>query len=390
MQLPDNFRFTHNKEQLITRAVDFLTAAYSEESYDIPFDDRKAEVIQEIKDTGTWTQTYDELSTGARMAWRNSNRCIGRLNWKSLKIIDARHLETPDLIFDALENHVNLAFRAGQIMPYITVFRQRRPSEEYGPRILNNQLISFGAIKQHDGTITGDPKNLEFTRFLETLGYRHPNQAFEKLPVAIQWPGSEPLYKMLAYPSNIELVLEHPDFDWFIDLGIKWYSVPVVSDMLLEIGGVHYTAAPFNGWYMGTEIGSRNLSDRNRYNLLPVVGRKLGLDTSDERSLWIDKAMVELNRAVLYSFEKHGIKITSHHEAAAHFIHFQHTEESKNRCIHAEWAWIVPPLSPSATPVYHKEFNNEILTPNFFYQYKPDSAQFERAKCPFSKIQENK
>jgi nitric-oxide synthase len=387
MILPESSNFTSNREQLINRAVDFLTAAYGEEFFMIPFEARKAEVIQEIQNTGTWTHTYEELVTGARMAWRNSNRCIGRLNWKSLKIIDARHLETPGLIFDALENHVTMAFRAGQIMPYITVFRQRKPGEECGPRILNNQLISYGAVKQQDGTITGDPKNLEFTSLLETFGYRHPNQAFEKLPVAIQWPGSEPLYKMLAYPSNIEFILEHPEFEWFIDLGIKWYAVPVVSDMLLEIGGVHYTAAPFNGWYMGTEIGSRNLSDRNRYNLLPVVARNMELDTSNERSLWIDKAMVELNRAVLYSFEKNNIKITSHHEAAAHFMHFQNTEENKNRCIHAEWAWIVPPLSPSATPVYHQDFNNEIKTPNYFYQENTFTALIERSKCPFSKNQ---
>lgn len=384
MQLPDNLIFTDDKDQLITRAIDFLTAAYTEESYDIPFDIRKSEVVQEIKDTGTWTQTYDELSTGARMAWRNSNRCIGRLYWKSLKVIDSRHLETPDLIFDALESHLNTAYRNGQIMPYITVFRQRKPGEEYGPRILNNQLISYGAGKQQDGVITGDPKNLEFTRFLETLGYQHHNRPFEKLPVALQWPGSQPVFKMLAYPPNIELIIEHPDFDWFPELGIMWYTIPVVSDMLLEIGGVHYTAAPFNGWYMGTEIGSRNLSDRNRYNFLPKIALKMGLETSNERSLWIDKAMVELNRAVLFSFEKNNIKITSHHEAANQFLHFQNTEEGKNRCIHADWSWIVPPLSPSATPVFHNVYNNEIMTPNYFYQDNPPHVSPQTAKCPFS------
>ena len=36
---------------------------------------------------------------------------------------------------------------------------------------------------------------------------------------------------------------------------MKWYGVPMISDMRLEIGGISYTAAPFNGWYMGTEIG---------------------------------------------------------------------------------------------------------------------------------------
>jgi nitric-oxide synthase len=39
--------------------------------------------------------------------------------------------------------------------------------------------------------------------------------------------------------------------------------------MKLEIGGIEFTACPFNGWYMVTEIG-RNLADTNRYNKLPV------------------------------------------------------------------------------------------------------------------------
>jgi hypothetical protein len=42
-------------------------------------------------------------------------------------------------------------------------------------------------------------------------------------------------------------------------------------------GGVQYTAAPFNGWYMVTEIGARNFGDIARYNLLPMVAQKLGL-----------------------------------------------------------------------------------------------------------------
>ncbi len=33
----------------------------------------------EIKETGTHTHTEEELIYGAKMVWRNSNRCIGRL-----------------------------------------------------------------------------------------------------------------------------------------------------------------------------------------------------------------------------------------------------------------------------------------------------------------------
>jgi Nitric oxide synthase, oxygenase domain len=53
---------------------------------------------------------------------------------------------------------------------------------------------------------------------------------------------------------------------------------------------------------MGTEIGARNLADVDRYDLLPVVASRLGQDITKERSLWRDRALVELNLAVLHSF----------------------------------------------------------------------------------------
>lgn len=39
--------------------------------------------------------------------------------------------------------------------------------------------------------------------------------------------------------------------------------------MMLDVGGLEFTAAPFNGWFMNTEIG-RNLGDVDRYNKLKV------------------------------------------------------------------------------------------------------------------------
>lgn len=39
---------------------------------------RMVEVNLEIHATGTYTQTTQEIETGARLAWRNSGKCIGR------------------------------------------------------------------------------------------------------------------------------------------------------------------------------------------------------------------------------------------------------------------------------------------------------------------------
>ena len=44
--------------------------------------------------------------------------------------------------------------------------------------------------------------------------------------------------------------------------------------MSLDVGGLIFTACPFNGWYMQTEI-ARDLADANRYNKLPVSFEEL-------------------------------------------------------------------------------------------------------------------
>ena len=41
--------------------------------------------------------------------------------------------------------------------------------------------------------------------------------------------------------------------------------------MLLEVGGLEFPGCPFNGWYMGTEIGVRDFCDVQRYNILEVM-----------------------------------------------------------------------------------------------------------------------
>lgn len=40
--------------------------------------------------------------------------------------------------------------------------------------------------------------------------------------------------------------------------------------MMLDCGGVEFTAAPFNGWYLSSEIASRDLCDAQRYNIIKV------------------------------------------------------------------------------------------------------------------------
>ena len=148
--------------------------------------------------------------------------------------------------------------------------------------------------------------------------------------------------------------------------------------MRLEIGGISYPAAPFNGWYMGTEVGARNLADAGRYDMLPKGAAALGLDPAHHFTLWKDRALLELNTAVLHSFRENGVKMVDHHTAAEQHEHFERIECRHGRKVTGEWAWLIPPMSPAATSIFHKEYDATVLKPNFFYPEK------EARGCPWS------
>ena len=134
----------------------------------------------------------------------------------------------------------------------------------------------------------------------------------------------------------------------------------MISDMYLDIGGVCYPAAPFNGWYMCTEIGSRDLGDAGRYDQLPVIARHMGLSTASDRTLWKDKAMTELNLAVLHSFSAAGVTISDHHTESVRFLQHMEREERQGRACPADWTWIVPLLPHRPRP---RSFTATTTTP---------------------------
>ena len=47
---------------------------------------RLAEVMKEIEETGSYDLTEKELIFGSRLAWRNAPRCIGRIQWNKLHV----------------------------------------------------------------------------------------------------------------------------------------------------------------------------------------------------------------------------------------------------------------------------------------------------------------
>lgn len=197
-------------------------------------------------------------------------------------------------------------------------------------------------------------------------GWSGKGEAFDVLPLAVETPTEGVKLYELPADAILEVPLEHPELRWFAELGLRWHAVPAIANMRLDIGGVQYPAAPFNGWYMGAKIGARNLADEDCYNMLPVVAARLGMDTTRDSTLWRDRALVELNVAVLWSFEKAGIRISDHHTEARRFIQHIAREERAGRDVPADWTWIVPPISGGATPVFHRYYPEADLRPGFY------------------------
>lgn len=359
-------------------AADFLRLHQSEVPGQGSFFERLAEIRGEIAATGLYTHTLEELEFGARVAWRNSVRCVGRLYWLSLTVIDARHLTTFDQVSEALDSYLCRATNRGNIVPTLLAFAPQRPGQP-PPRIWNEQLVRYAGYRQKDGAVLGDPRQVEITERIQSLGWKPRRRtAFDILPVVVELSGQKPRWFHLSREAVLEVPLSHPDAPTFAGLGLRWHAVPSISSMRLELGGISYTMAPFNGWYMSAEIGARNLGDESRYNLLPKVAELFGLDTRKERTLWRDRALVELNRAVLHSFERAKVKVVDHHTASEHFLRFEEREAQCGRKTYAEWSWVVPPISGSVSPLFHHPFENLELTPNFFVQ----PSAWERGDLP--------
>ncbi|WP_411736450.1 nitric oxide synthase oxygenase [Paenibacillus sp. M2] len=354
-------------EQLQEEAERFIYTCYEELGHSREdAQARLAVVMGQIEVTGTYVHTTEELEQGCKMAWRNSNRCIGRLFWDKLRIVDARHADTAGTVADAVLNHIHVASNGGKVIPMITILPPDGPNGA-PVRLWNHQLIRYAGYETEQGVI-GDPASVELTKVAMSLGWQGAGGSYDVLPLIIQAQGQAPEWYVIPEEEIVEVMIEHPEREEIAELGMRWYGVPMIADMRLEIGGISYPAAPFNGWYMGTEIGARNLADTFRYNKLPAVAAACGLNTSSETTLWKDRALVELNVAVLHSFKKAGVSIVDHHTAAAQFAMFEQREEKAGRELTGDWVWLIPPVSPATTHIFHSSYRNEIVKPNFFHQ----------------------
>ena len=299
-------------------AEDFLRAYYDAHPGAGSLSKRLAHVRAEVSATGTYLHTPEELAYGARIALRDSGWCTSGVPWRRLQVRDLRGLRNASPVAHECFEHLRLATNRGQIRPLISIFAPDSPQQP-GPRIWNEQVVRYAGYRSGD-TIIGDARYTGFTEAVRTMGWKPPTQRgrFDHLPLVVETPHEGP--QLFDVPRDVvqEVPLEHPDLPWFVHLGLRWHAVPMISNMSLLIGGIQYPAAPFNTWFVGTEIGTRALADENAYGVLRHVAEQLGLNTSTERTLWRDRATLEINRAVLFSFDSARITITDHHSETVH------------------------------------------------------------------------
>nr|KAI8753849.1 nitric oxide synthase [Biomphalaria glabrata] len=356
-------------EELLLHAKDFIEQYYTSiKKNNTPAHFKRiSEITDAVEKSGTYELTTAELTFGAKLGWRNAPRCIGRIQWSKLQVFDARHILTARGMYEALCNHIKYGTNKGNLRSAITIFPQRKDGRR-DFRVWNAQLIRYAGYKMDDGKIIGDPANVEFTDQCIKLGWKPKYGMFDVLPLVLSAAGSDPEWFEIPPELILEVNIRHPKYPWFSDMGLKWYALPAVSGMLFDCGGLEFPCCPFNGWYMGTEIGARDFCDSNRYNLLEPIATKMGLDTKKSSSLWKDRALVEINLAVLYSFQSSGVTITDHHAASESFIKHMENEQKLRGGCPGDWVWVVPPMSGSILEVFHQEMLLYKLKPSYEYQ----------------------
>jgi hypothetical protein len=120
---------------------------------------RKAEILADISRTGTYVHTGAELDFGAKVAWRNHTRCIGKLFWRTLVVRDRRNVSAPGAVSEELTEHLRIE-RGAPAMHLVdganeVVERRSRAAQDDGDALgvtveQRGQRVARDGIGEHD------------------------------------------------------------------------------------------------------------------------------------------------------------------------------------------------------------------------------------------------
>ena len=179
--------------------------------------------------------------------------------------------------------------------------------------------------------------------------------AHDYLPLVVQAsPKDSPQLFEVPLECAPEVFIHHPEYPELSELNMRWYPIPAVCALDLTVGGVIYSAVPFNGWYANTEV-LRDLTDASRYNMLVPVARALGLDPDTkpgDEPLWKDEVMTVLNKAIYHSFKVSKIAMIGHHNLIDMFWEWYKDEMKHRQYCPVNYKWVIPPMSSSTNEAY--------------------------------------
>ena len=363
---PASVESTSTRRQVDPAAAEEFLALYEGENPGArPIRSRIEEVRAQIERYGTYVHTAAELTFGARVAWRNSSRCIGRLYWSSLRVRDRRHVIAAEQVAVEAFAHLREATNGGRVRPTVTVFAPSTP-ERPGPRIWNEQLIRYAGYRRPDGTVIGDPRYADFTSALLDLG----------------WPGGPgtPLRRAAAGRAGSRRAPRGCSTFPATPCSRCRSATPATDGSpTLGCAGTPYPPSPTCAWRSAGSATRPHPSTAGTWapRSAPATSptptattccrgrRAAGARHRNDRSLWRDRALVELNLAVLHSFDLAGVTIADHHTESRRFLTHLAREERAGRITPADWSWIVPPISGAATAVFHRYYHTADLRPSY-------------------------
>jgi len=328
---------------------------------------RLLEVKLEINATGSYQHTSEEIELGARLSWRNSVKCIGRISWNTLMVRDCRHVETPEGIIHEIEKHLELATAGTNLQSVMSVFRPKKPDEPWGIKFWSDQLVRYACYTNDDGTTMGDLANKHLTKYLiekKLWTPPEPRTQHDVLPVVFRMPGrDEPIVHQFDSKYVDEAEILHPEFPEVAKLGHKWAAVPAINTFNMNLGGVEYGCMPFNGWFCSVEI-VRDIMERYE-GANEKWAAAIGIDPKTHR-MWKARVAHEIDVAVLHSFDRAGYTIVDPDTVGEQFMtHCKRERESGRECP-AQWSWIGGLTGPT-NKTWHKEMRDFRVEPQYEY-----------------------
>jgi len=84
----NNHKECRSTDKILEEAKNFIEQYYAsiKRVNSLAHELRFNEIVKEVKEKGTYNFKETELIFGAKLAWRNAPRCIGRIQWSKLQV----------------------------------------------------------------------------------------------------------------------------------------------------------------------------------------------------------------------------------------------------------------------------------------------------------------